>query len=117
MTWNRPIAPEEERASGLPQDSICITVAARLTSTPFAAAQRLMLAPQNWISGVNSVDSVPSLFTTGMGSRRVSTEAGAGALVNPATNITSRALTHNTAMGGIKKPDRQPLPCAVWLLC
>src|SRR5436309_2681003 len=103
MTWNRPMAPEEERAQGLPQDSICMTVAAKLTSTLFCAAQRPRLAAQNWISGVNSAASSPlrgagrgaACGTAGSDDNDDAAGAGsAGTLVNPATNATSRPLMH-----------------------
>src|SRR5574339_11857 len=42
ITWNRLVAPEREVARGSPQDSICMTVAARFGSTPAALAQRTM---------------------------------------------------------------------------
>src|SRR5690242_14796295 len=107
------MAPAEERATGLPQDSICMTVAARLTSTLFWAAQRSRLAAQNWISGVKSVESALSPAGRGAGCKVVSRMAAlpalAGGLANAATNRASRALANRAASGGSKKPDRQPL--------
>jgi hypothetical protein len=47
MTEGKPIAPAEDVASGSPQDSICMTVAARFGSSPAAFAQRTMESAQN----------------------------------------------------------------------
>src|SRR5215211_4582610 len=57
MTWNKLVAPEREVARGSPQDSICITVAARFGSTPAAFAQRTISFPQCWTSFVKTGES------------------------------------------------------------
>src|SRR5512138_316170 len=51
------MAPEREVARGSPQDSICMTVAARLGSTAAAFAQRTISLSQCWTSLVKMGES------------------------------------------------------------
>src|SRR6185436_14140775 len=51
------MAPERETACGSPQDSICITTAARFGSSDAALAHRIILSPQYWTSRVKIGES------------------------------------------------------------
>src|SRR4030067_798584 len=46
MTWNKPMAPECESAPGSPHDSICMTVATRVGSSPKRADHAMILSCQ-----------------------------------------------------------------------
>src|SRR5258706_13402137 len=73
MTWNRPWAPELETTPGAPQDSICMTVAARLGSILKKLDQARILSDQCCTSGVK------------MGARAPLAGGGWEALAAPAT--------------------------------